>query len=64
MLSANVWMVRDEMKVNRDQLAPCGLYCGVCGIYYADKHHDERLKAKLGEFYGFKPEMLKCDGCQ
>jgi hypothetical protein len=51
------------MKVNKDLLAPCGLYCGVCSIYYADKHNDERLKVKLSGIYGFKPESLKCDGC-
>ena len=51
------------MKVNPDLLAPCGLYCGACGIYFADKHNNEKLKQKLGAFYGMKPESLKCDGC-
>jgi hypothetical protein len=51
------------MKVNQNLLAPCGLYCGVCGIYFADKHNNEKLKQRLAEIYGMKPESLKCDGC-
>ena len=51
------------MSVNRDLLAPCGLYCGVCGIYYAYKHGDERLKQKLAKAYWTEPELIKCEGC-
>ena len=25
------------MEVNPNFLAPCGLYCGVCGVYYATR---------------------------
>lgn len=51
------------MKINPKLLAPCGLYCGVCGIFYADKHHDEPLKQKLAKAYWCKPEQIECDGC-
>jgi hypothetical protein len=51
------------MDVNHDLLAPCGLHCGVCGIFYADTHNNEKLRQKLADFYGFKPESLKCNGC-
>ncbi|WXG46822.1 MAG: DUF3795 domain-containing protein [Candidatus Atabeyarchaeum deiterrae] len=51
------------MKVNRELFAPCGLYCGACGIRYANKHSDEKLRGKLAEFYGMKVDSLKCDGC-
>lgn len=51
------------MSVNPNLLAPCGLYCGVCGIHYADKHEDEVLKQKLAKSYGVEPESIKCDGC-
>ncbi len=51
------------MSVNPNLLAPCGLYCGVCGIFYADKHNDEVLKQKLAKAYWSKPEQIKCDGC-
>ena len=30
------------MDINPDFLAPCGLYCGVCGIYLADRDHKEK----------------------
>ena len=51
------------MSVNPNLLAPCGLYCGVCGIYYADKKQDEKLKRKLAKAYFCKPEQIECDGC-
>ncbi|MHA1231532.1 MAG: DUF3795 domain-containing protein [Candidatus Helarchaeota archaeon] len=49
--------------VNKKLLAPCGLYCGVCGIYYADKNNDDELKKKLAKAYWTKPEQIKCEGC-
>ncbi len=51
------------MSVINELLAPCGLYCGVCGIFYADRNDDEKLKERLANFYGFRPESLKCSGC-
>jgi hypothetical protein len=51
------------MTVNPNLLAPCGLYCGVCGIYYADQKKDENLKQKLAKAYWCKPEQIQCDGC-
>lgn len=43
--------------------APCGLYCGVCGIYVATRDNNEKFKEKLAPVYGAKPEDLICDGC-
>jgi len=51
------------MSVNKNLLAPCGLYCGVCSIYYADKQNDEKMKEKLAKVYFNTPEQIKCDGC-
>ena len=51
------------MKVNPELLAPCGLYCGVCSIYRADKQNNEKLKQKLAKAYWCKPEQIECDGC-
>ena len=51
------------MPVNPNLLAPCGLYCGVCAIYYADKHNDEKMKEKLAKVYFNTPDQIKCDGC-
>lgn len=37
--------------VNPDFLAPCGLYCGVCAIYLADRDNNTRLKERLLNLY-------------
>lgn len=44
-------------------LAPCGLFCGACGVYIATRDHNERFKAVLGKLYGTKPEKTECKGC-
>jgi hypothetical protein len=51
------------MSVNKALAAPCGLYCGVCGIYVATRDGNEKFKEKLAPVYGAKPEDLVCDGC-
>jgi hypothetical protein len=51
------------MPVNKELAAPCGLYCGVCGIYVATRDNNEKFKEKLAPVYGAKPEDLVCDGC-
>ncbi len=51
------------MEVNREWLAPCGLYCGVCSILIADRNNDLRLKEKLSPVYGVPVEQLSCGGC-
>ena len=59
------------MKINPDFLAPCGLYCGVCGVYYATRDENEKFLQKLLKVYqGRIPELaqlttedLRCDGC-
>ena len=45
------------MSVNKNLLAPCGLYCGVCSIYYADKHNNEKMKQKLEKNYWVQLEI-------
>jgi len=30
--------------MNAELLAPCGLYCGVCGIYMASRDNNQKLK--------------------
>ncbi len=44
-------------------LAPCGFYCGACGVYIATRDHSEKFKAILGKLYGSKPEKTTCKGC-
>ena len=51
------------MAVNKELAAPCGLYCGVCGIYVATRDNNQKFKERLAPIYGAKPEDLICDGC-
>lgn len=52
----------DEFR-NRDLMAPCGLYCGTCGIYIATRDENEKFQAIMGNLYGTKPEETQCLGC-
>lgn len=51
------------MAVNPDLLAPCGLYCGVCGVYIAHRDNNEKFKDRLATVYGVTPDAVKCKGC-
>ena len=51
------------MTINKELLAPCGLYCGVCGILMADRDGNEKFKERLSTVYGLKPEHIRCQGC-
>lgn len=49
--------------MNPELLAPCGLYCGVCGVYMASRDNNEPLKEKLAGAYGVTPDQIACNGC-
>lgn len=59
------------MEVNPDFLAPCGLYCGVCGVRYATRDRNRKFMEKLIGVYreaipGMKAvltEEIECEGC-
>jgi len=59
------------MEINPDFLAPCGLYCGVCAVYYATRDRNEKYKEKLvGVYKGKLPgaedlstDDIQCEGC-
>ena len=53
----------EEEITNRELMAPCGLYCGTCGVYIATRDNNEKFKAVLGNLYGTKPEETECFGC-
>ncbi len=29
------------MEINPEHIAPCGFYCGVCGVYYATRDNNQ-----------------------
>ncbi len=53
----------EEEIRNRDLMAPCGLYCGACGVYIATRDGNEKFKTVMGNLYGTKPEETECLGC-
>jgi len=52
----------DEIR-NKELMAPCGLYCGTCGVYIATRDKNEKFRAALANLYGTKPEDTACLGC-
>jgi hypothetical protein len=53
----------EEEIRNRSLMAPCGLYCGACGIYIATRDGNEKFRAVLAKLYGTRPEDTECSGC-
>ena len=44
-------------------MAPCGLYCGACGVYLSTRDNNEKFKKIMGGLYGTRPEETECLGC-
>lgn len=59
------------MEKNEKLLSPCGLYCGVCGIYYATRDNNQKFLDTLLSFYqsnlpgleNMTTDDLACEGC-
>ncbi len=52
------------MEVERELLAPCGLYCGTCAVLIAYRDGNEKFKEKLLGLYGLSAtEQVRCKGC-
>jgi hypothetical protein len=51
------------METNMDLAAPCGLYCGVCGVYIAHRDGNEKFKERLTGVYGVGVDKISCRGC-
>jgi hypothetical protein len=47
----------------KELMAPCGLYCGTCGVYISTRDDNEKFRARMGNLYGTKPEETHCLGC-
>ena len=51
------------MKVEKELLAPCGMYCGVCGVVIAYRDNNQKFKERLSTVYGCSPDDIICKGC-
>jgi uncharacterized protein DUF3795 len=59
------------MDIEQNFLAHCGLYCGVCGVYFATRDNNDKFLERLLVMYqekipgleGISIEDLKCEGC-
>jgi hypothetical protein len=53
----------EEEFADKRLLAPCGLYCGVCGVYLAHRDGNIKFRDILARLYGLKSEETVCKGC-
>jgi len=51
------------MENKKELAAPCGLYCGVCGIWVAYRDNNTKFKERLTTVYGVSVDDIKCEGC-
>ena len=58
------------MEDKKKLAAPCGLYCGVCGIYLAHRDNNLKFKERLRDFYQkalgdvtLGVDDIRCEGC-
>ena len=54
---------KEEEIRNKDLMAPCGLYCGSCGVYIATRDDNEKFRTVMANLYGTKPGETYCLGC-
>ena len=53
----------EEEFRDRRLMAPCGLYCGTCGVYISHRDDNAKFRGKLAALYGSEPEQTRCLGC-
>ena len=53
----------DAEFADRRLMAPCGLYCGTCGVYIATRDGNLKFREILARLYGSRPEETACRGC-
>lgn len=53
----------EEEIRDRRLMAPCGLYCGACGVYIATRDGNDKFRAVMANLYGTKAEETQCLGC-
>ena len=52
--------MREKMQNKKKLAAPCGLYCGVCGVYIAHRDDNIKFKDRLAGVYGVAVDEVKC----
>lgn len=52
----------EEIK-NKELRAPCGIFCGACAIYIADRNNSSKFKSMIAALWRKKPEEIGCLGC-
>jgi len=50
-------------EIEKELLAPCGLYCGVCAILIADRDNNPKFKERLSTVYNVAADEIQCQGC-
>jgi predicted RNA-binding Zn-ribbon protein involved in translation (DUF1610 family) len=53
----------ESMEDRKKLAAPCGLYCGVCGVLMAHRDNSIKFKERLSGVYGVTADEIKCQGC-
>ena len=53
----------EEEFADRRLMAPCGLYCGTCGVYIAYRDGNTKFRDLLARLYGTPSEQTVCLGC-
>jgi hypothetical protein len=48
------------MELERQLIAPCGMYCGVCSAYLAYAHQTPRVRGKITYCAGCRPRNKQC----
>lgn len=51
------------MECKDEDLAPCGLYCGACGVRVATQEDSFNLKSKISKAFGLRLADIRCSGC-
>ena len=52
------------METKSELVAPCGIYCGICPVYIADKGNIESLKEGIAAAFNVSVGEVWCDGCR
>ena len=47
-------------KIDRQLIAPCGMYCAICSSYLAFKNNLPKVKGKIYHCQGCRPRNKKC----